>query len=320
MRTCERCGTELPEQTGRGRRRKYCDGCREREDCLATPQVCQHCESTFFDVRKRNYCLADDCKRSRELAKGRKRPHNGRRPRICEVCTSEYRPTYPDQRTCGRACGAILQTRNDLERLADGDRASDVPWASCVVCQAQYIARGRRKRHCDPPKPDPWILQCQECGKDFSDGNRRKYCKDKCAKRAHRRHQRHKDRIALASLPHSDGRTQRPTRDTYTQCQECGGGLTGRRLKWCSDACGKRANDRHDRHLARTAPNADRSASVFTTWQIAERDGWQCHICHRRVASLDVASMDHLVPVEDGGLHVPIQRFTSASSLQLATR
>jgi 5-methylcytosine-specific restriction endonuclease McrA len=44
---------------------------------------------------------------------------------------------------------------------------------------------------------------------------------------------------------------------------------------------------------------------------IAERDGWCCHLCGRKVADRidyaardDDATLDHLVPVSKGGLHV----------------
>lgn len=38
--------------------------------------------------------------------------------------------------------------------------------------------------------------------------------------------------------------------------------------------------------------------------EIAERDGWKCHICGKRVTKKDW-SLDHLVPLSKGGSHTP---------------
>jgi hypothetical protein len=42
-------------------------------------------------------------------AKADSRRPRRRRPRVCEVCGSRYRPSYGAQRTCGRSCGVILR-------------------------------------------------------------------------------------------------------------------------------------------------------------------------------------------------------------------
>lgn len=53
----------------------------------------------------------------------------------------------------------------------------------------------------------------------------------------------------------------------------------------------------------------DAVVESFTLREIAERDGWRCHLCNRKVPDrpfrsrpLD-ATIDHLVPVSAGGDH-----------------
>ena len=294
---------------------------RKRQDALravqhAVPQTCVGCGETFYG-RKRQYCGSLVCKRTIDAARARtaranwtpeqRQNHrqrldrlgsNRRKLRICEVCGADYRPTYGEQRTCGRACGVALR-RHEYGTCGSTPlcgQASEVLWASCVVCQSAFIVR-RRKRHCERPIT---AQQCPECGSTIV-GYRRKYCTKACCRRAWRRHRRHTQRVALALVPKTDWRTQPRTR--HSHCLECGDLLAGKQGKWCSDACRDRAYDRHARHLARTAPYCDPTEPLFTTREIAERDGWRCHICRRKV-SAEQATIDHLIPVTDGGQHV----------------
>jgi hypothetical protein len=41
----------------------------------------------------------------------------------------------------------------------------------------------------------------------------------------------------------------------------------------------------------------------ITLGYLLERDKWRCGICGKRIASRDDASMDHIVPLADGGEH-----------------
>jgi 5-methylcytosine-specific restriction endonuclease McrA len=50
----------------------------------------------------------------------------------------------------------------------------------------------------------------------------------------------------------------------------------------------------------------------FTLREIAERDGWRCHLCHRSVpdrkyrAKPNDPTIDHLIPLSDGGSHTRV--------------
>ena len=76
-----------------------------------------------------------------------------RRPRTCEVCDTEYRPTYGAQRTCGRACGAELRRREgsytENGRHCDlcgrpRDPHSHVAFMNCPVCKKLFVSHGNR--------------------------------------------------------------------------------------------------------------------------------------------------------------------------------
>jgi 5-methylcytosine-specific restriction endonuclease McrA len=149
--------------------------------------------------------------------------------------------------------------------------ASKVPWESCVICTERFVARDGSRRY------------CREC------------------------------RMTLGHYVRN-GRLvqrQRPLKPlAQSQCKECGEhfthhrepGIQGRRrTTFCSEACSKRFGDRHSRHHQRQAPNTPYER--FSLTEIAERDGRQCHICHTHVSRRDW-SMDHLVPMSRGGLHL----------------
>lgn len=96
----------------------------------------------------------------------------------------------------------------------------------------------------------------------------------------------------------------------FGTCRECGdsfirrSGMVG---QYCSRGkCAKRAEKRTRRHRLRAAGKSEH----FTLREIAERDGWRCHLCRHKInPALDpqhdrAASIDHLIPVSDGGEHV----------------
>jgi 5-methylcytosine-specific restriction endonuclease McrA len=100
----------------------------------------------------------------------------------------------------------------------------------------------------------------------------------------------------------------------HHKCIECGSSFTTNRYstkrKYCSPPCSSRAAHRHRRHLERAA---QRMGELFTTREIADRDGWRCHICHLPIPdrrtwtnSDDDPTIDHLVPLSMGGAHVRV--------------
>lgn len=129
---------------------------------------------------------------------------NSLRPRKvhhCEVCATQYRPTYSGQRTCGRTCGALLQQANRSELPRRWPRTS-VRYANCRRCTALFVARSRTIYHCgvcrttsacNRLKP-PTDHTCKWCGDSFTSewsranpkGRRRTFCSERCSKQANR--------------------------------------------------------------------------------------------------------------------------------------
>jgi hypothetical protein len=68
--------------------------------------------------------------------------------------------------------------------------------------------------------------------------------------------------------------------------------------RYCSDTCKRRDDASNYSRRVRRAPKRERVELKL----VAERDGWRCHICQRRVTR-DDWSIDHLVPLIVGGNH-----------------
>lgn len=266
MATCRPC-----------RRLKYRRRCAWCGDCL--------------EVRGANYC-------SRPCA-------SAARQTRCEICRAPFRGHGRTQRTCSRACGLELSYRNGRTRAIKVRRI----WPkNCETCGSLYVARNIRSRFCSPTcapaapytyTPTVSVVACRECGTEFSTtrGKTAKYCGARCARRCANRQRRHKERTRLVEK-------STPMRTEWTplsECAECGTALTGRPKRYCSQPCGDRARDRQARHRARTG--LAQPADLITIHMLGERDNWRCHICRHKVERA-FATIDHLVPVSLGGLHV----------------
>lgn len=89
-------------------------------------------------------------------------------------------------------------------------------------------------------------------------------------------------------------------------CQECGAQTDrwGRRCEPCAEA-GRRVRWQR-KNLKRRADGEPMSIR-----EVAERNGWRCHLCRRKVSAAlqwphpRSASRDHLIPVADGGTNDP---------------
>jgi hypothetical protein len=76
----------------------------------------------------------------------------------------------------------------------------------------------------------------------------------------------------------------------------------------CSDSCVTRAkSDRNRRKNVKRRTARREAPSSYTLHQVAERDGWRCHICRKRVDQRLSGThklgptIDHLIPLSDGG-------------------
>lgn len=184
------------------------------------------------------------------------------------------------RRTCSRECGQASINR------------------TCVGCG---VPSGASKR-CDecrarPTCPILEVVDCEWCGRIIVNSNRgrrpRKYCSDACSQYCHV----HRAKVVEIS---------------YRECRECGAPFTWYAelsKDFCGQVCSARAHHRDRRHRERMA-GVGLSGSI-TLREVAERDGWRCHLCGKKVPDRPSAvnpldpTIDHLIPLSAGGEHVP---------------
>lgn len=93
-------------------------------------------------------------------------------------------------------------------------------------------------------------------------------------------------------------------------CIDCGVDVVTRGSRVCCEPCRverKRATNRRKNVKRRGA----KVGITYTLAEIGERDGWRCHLCRRSVdptlpgTHQRGPTIDHLVPVADGGMDEP---------------
>lgn len=136
--------------------------------------TCAHCGTTLASKRRR-YC-------STACYGAGKTKHGNRRPRPCEVCGTEYKPSHSTQRTCGRACGAKANPHYDRVRKPIEPRSSVVEWKPCRICQrwmsrpllvlcSDDCRREDARRYAAATfvsQAKPTTLPCLICGRDYT--------------------------------------------------------------------------------------------------------------------------------------------------------
>ena len=163
---------------------------------------------------------------------------------------------------------------------------------------------------CNPRRrPRPPKAPCLCCGSCLQ-GRARRYCSAECrllvqAEHARDRYQRDVD---WAESKRAKQRVRRRS------CSDCGIDLgpktdlqTGPR--WCDECRAERLRATNRRKNVKR-----RGAKVgihYTLNEIGDRDGWKCHLCRRKVdqtlpgTHARGPTIDHLVPVVEGGLDEP---------------
>lgn len=264
---------------------------------------CQECGSTFrTNQPNKTYCGKPCRDRARH---SRYHENHGSRLQVkvrdCLVCgrsftahrtSSQRRRGTGDQyrQTCSRECGQASINRKCLDC---GERCGVK--ARCDRC------RERRAPSC-PVLVD---IDCAWCGtllvnwrnagkkKAWRAARNRKYCSVQCEQWNHP----HRPRVVDID---------------FRECRECGGSFTwyaGQDKDFCSRRCGARAVKRNRRHRERAAGIG--LAGSITIRELAERDGWRCHLCGKKVPDREYgarpldATIDHLIPLSAGGQHVP---------------
>lgn len=179
-----------------------------------------------------------------------------------------------------------------------------VPCAACGE-PAQQTGSGRRAV-CSvacrtllqwPKRSSPvWFRHCELCGRLFSSqAADAKWCSDRCR---------------------ADGtRTSWPSCKVFLRdCTVCGVLFaTPYTVVTCSKQCAsvKRRDDHREAKHKRRARKRDAFVARVTRRSIFERDRWRCHICGKPVRRKAVVphplapTLDHLIPLAEGGTHEP---------------
>ena len=159
----------------------------------------------------------------------------------------------------------------------------------CGDCRTTYWRVKDRKRRGKPAVPDAdYQPPCEGCGAELV------------------RDSSHPKRLC------GDCKVKSWTkRDGYGRCIECQRPketLNNRRCDECREQF-RKARDRRKNVKRRAAQ--DSGGDLYTLIEIAERDGWVCHLCERKVPKRSPkgyhpkkATIDHLVPISDGGRDV----------------
>jgi predicted nucleic acid-binding Zn ribbon protein len=262
---------------------------------------------------RKNRQLRSEAYRERERQRDRERI---RPAGTCPICGEQYHPSSGNgrQKTCSRKCAGIMQRERTL---AERPASSRIYPTQCQQCGKTWIARRAEARWCSKAcyrqgtKPHRVLVkqrsslgleqgECGWCGKRIAHLG---FCSTQC------RNWLYKYNTWLIQ-----GR-ERFTKIAYSECRGCGKTfphrLTGRHggggPGFCSDRCAINAAQRRRMHEIRSGC---RQSDAFTLREIAERDGWRCHICHRKVKDRPYLgkpgdpTIDHLVPLSAGGLHV----------------
>lgn len=301
-----------------------------------TERACRACGSSFLASRRGTrggslsvYC-SDECRSG--VARARSCRHYTPAPLVekeCRWCFSAF-TGKGHSAYCSGECKRLVHNHRAEHRHQD---CCDVPWGECPGCGrlcVQYHNRRFCSRRCRERSRGPRRRQhrhgCETCGGEFfSGGTARRYCSDAC--RAFRGSP--SSRVPWAECPWC-GRwfvrrgnrkycsklcldANHPCRSKvteigYGECRRCG--LTfvrriGHLGKFCSARCSARARKNQRMHLLR----ASASGELFTLREVAERDGWRCHLCRQKVPDREYRArdrdptLDHLIPVSAGGAH-----------------
>lgn len=227
-----------------------------------------------------------------------------RRPRLCVGCGDLFTPTGNNAKFCNNPC------RPQRKRNQKPYVPVQQPWRTCVRCgvlckrkrrDAIYCSRDcsaaaqfeKVARSTNPLPPTP----CGYCGWSFPPVNaKQKFCCKGCCAAV---------RGVRSKVPNS-------TPLYLSACVVCGCAMSSR-TRMIGVACAS------CRRAARGAVNRRKNAKrrgarvgvKFTLQEIAERDGWKCHLCkgrvNRRLSGVADRgpTIDHLVPISAGGRDEP---------------
>lgn len=217
----------------------------------------------------------------------------------CPVCETVYERTSHRQVRClgcktrrrircEWCCSETIVARHSSPvRRSTGHQ---FPRTCSPTCAAR-LASVERNPSSPWPRPVKPPTDCQWCGRTTGSPHR-SYCSRAC------------------NEIDADPRRARATPIQYGTCRECGTLFVGRaeiRKSFCSEPCASKAAHRTRRHRERSA--GMRTVESITLREVADRDGWRCHLCGNAVPDRPFksrphdATIDHLIPLANDGQH-----------------
>jgi hypothetical protein len=218
--------------------------------------------------------------------------------RQCETCSEQYTPHRKDQRYCCTECNRKKQVVADtpitcarckricLKPAAEAKRGQSYCSKSCAkrthsVALVGPIAIGAQQRIPERPEPQPFTARlCRTNG-----------CPNQIVSQGQRIPSQCPACIANA------------TQLVTSTCLECGKPFQHQATsghRFCRPSHAKRNQRRRDKARRSKRIKAGVRRETIDLPRLAERDGWRCHICKRKVTRKNW-SHDHLIPVSYGG-------------------
>jgi len=177
--------------------------------------------------------------------------------------------------------------------------------AECDDCGSEYMkTHGATTKRCPPcarrvgsetqrinwPQCRVHFVQCPTCHSLFSTRHLRKYCAPTCRPMSHH-----------------------PVPSQVRPCAECAQAKQNPMARYCTDCRRSRLKEtRRSQKAARRAMKRGVLTVLVAPTLIYERDAWICGICSRSVDSKRAypdpksVSLDHIVPLANGGTHEPM--------------
>lgn len=166
---------------------------------VRAPRPCRTCGHLFTPTSANNQQCSDECRRKRDAARDAQRDPTKKTysPRACAYCGDQFVRRSYGTKTCNAVCAYLLKGAPAVVPIP-----IELPlrhYCPCPICK-QYRATSRpTDKPCSETcwsRQQRYILrldevrQCPECGDTWKAGERhlsRRYCTNRCARRAIRR-------------------------------------------------------------------------------------------------------------------------------------
>lgn len=244
-------------------------------------------------------------------------PLAGGRCRACDLAYDRERSKrYYAAHRAERAAYYLTNRTDRLAAAAERWRANRPDWhaeRSCIHCGTDFLPQHPRQLVCQRTCRRK-SRRCAVCGEPYASSDASiRTCGRKCGSILRRPprselrwRQCHCGEWFVKRRNHCHCPPVAPAPKPPKVCIDCGAPPWAKSARYCERCkrrhaqCSRRRSKLHRRNI--------RQVDVFDTQDVAERDGWVCHLCEKPVdASLSAnhqmaATIDHILPVSLGGI------------------